>query len=273
MIIDGHAHQGGEYEDLDTILATLDIAGVDKVVLTPPGSRGQKSMALPEIGSKIPGSGLNFAVNRLIRATTAKKSNWDYIEKGNEDVFEIANRSGGRVMQFLWVNPLKENVVEEAAEKFELWKYKGIKLHQGCHPFEIKSSYFNDLAEFAATKGIPLFIHLYSRKEVLDFISISSSYNTIFILGHLIGLDLFIEYKEKTGENIFFDISCPSLVSAERISLAVQAFGAEKIVMGSDTPYGKNNIGKMISRLGSLNLSNRDRELISGGNLKRILNI
>jgi hypothetical protein len=125
----------------------------------------------------------------------------------------------------------------------------------------------------AVLKNLPVFIHLYPGKEVLDFITVSGGYKTPFIVGHLIGLELFIQYKEKVSENIFFDISCPALVSAERIRKANKVFGPGRVIMGSDAPYGKNNITEIMSRIMSLNLCDDERDMILGNNLRDILMI
>lgn len=273
MIIDGHAHIGGEYKDLQTILSTLEKTGVTKVILCPADSARPESLPIPDLATKLPAKDLNFVVNRLIRSAVTKITAQINIENGNTEVYKISAASGGRVIQFFWANPLKKGIIGEIESKIDLWNFKGIKLHQGCHPFKIISPHFHNIAEIAALKRVPIFIHLYSKKEVLDFISVSGNYKTSFIVGHLIGLEIFIKQKKKVTDNIFFDISCPPLVAVDRIKLAIKEFGPEKIVMGSDTPYGRKNIEKTISRIRSLNLSARECEMILGINMKDILMI
>ena len=271
MIIDGHAHLGGEYKDLPSILTTLDMAGADKVVLCPADHTRVDSFQIPDIAGRLPSRELNFAVNRLIRHATNRTTLGLNIEAGNQEIFNISVLSEGRVLQFYWADPDKSGIADELDLKFELWRFKGIKLHQACHSFKVNSVHFRDIAEFAVRKGIPVFIHLYSKKEALEFISVSGNYNTTFILGHLIGLEILVELKNKISSNIFFDISCPPLVSNDRIKLAVKEFGSERVIMGSDTPYGKHNLLKVIEGIRSLNLSDRETELILGINLKNIL--
>ena len=273
MIIDGHAHLGGEYKNLETILSTLERTGVDKVVLCPADSQRQEAFPIPDIAGKLPDKELNFVVNRLIRSASLKAQHQINIDTGNTGIFDISGKSGGRIFQFFWANPLKESIIEEIETKLNVWRFKGIKLHQGCHPFKIKSSHFNNIAEFAVSKSLPLFIHLYSKKEVMDFISVSGNYKTTFIIGHLIGLEIFIQERKKISNNTYFDISCPPLVSSDRIKKAINQFGPEKILMGSDTPYGKNNLKLILSRIRSLNLPARACEMILGNNMRNILMI
>ena len=270
MIIDGHAHLGGDYRDVKSIVSVLDRLGVDKVVLCPADSIRRQSMSLPDMGTRVSGMKLNFVVNRFIRSVSATRSKWAAIEMANKKIFDTAALSGGRVLQFYWVNPF-ETTADKLEEKLELWKFAGIKLHQGCHPFRIKSGIFRDIAGFAALKSLPLLIHLYSRKEVMDFISVSGNFSTNFIVGHLIGLEIFIKQRKMLGDNVFFDISCPPLVSSERIRLAINEFGVRKIIMGSDTPYGRDNLERVLSRIRSLELKTEEIDMILGNNLEKIL--
>lgn len=271
MIIDGHSHQGGEYRDMQSIISVLDRLGVDKVVLCPADSERNDPVSIPGMGNRFNGPELNFVVNRFIRAAMARENKWSAIEQSNKRVFKMASLSGGRIIQFYWINPLKEGISGDLEEKHDLWKFAGIKLHQACHPFIIESGMFSDIAEFAASKHLPVFIHLYSRKDVLDFISVSGSSRTNFIVGHLIGLEIFIKEKKLLGDNVYFDISCPSLVSADRIVLAINEFGANRIIMGSDTPYGRNNLEQVLAVIQSLSLEEEEKEMILGNNLKSIL--
>ncbi len=270
MIIDGHAHLGGEYKDLPSIISALDNAGADKVVLCPADTARPRSMPLPVLAGKIPDKELSFSVNRLLRATSARRKTEQYIESGNEEVFKIAGLSAGRVIQFYWADMRRNGLIDELDLKFKLWNYKGIKLHQSVHPFKFNSS-FNDLADYAAARNLPLFIHLHSRNEIIDFISVAQNHKTIFITGHLIGLDLFVAHKQSVGDNIFFDISCPQLVSTRLIKHALKEFGPRRLTMGSDTPYGKNNVSLIISRVRNLGLPDAEKEMILGNNLKNIL--
>jgi len=271
MIIDGHAHLGGEYKDLTAVLKTLELAGADKVVLCPADHMRKDTFQVPDLANRLPSRELNFAVNRLIRYATNRISLQLNIETGNQEVFKISELSKGRVLQFFWADPDKNGIMDELESKFETWRFKGIKLHQACHPFKINSSHFRNVAEFASGKEIPVFVHLYSKGEIQEFISSSRIYKTTFIIGHLIGLEIFVKLKNQLGRNLYFDISCPPLVSGDRIKLAVKEFGPERVIMGSDIPYGKNNLQKVIEGIRSLNLSARETELILGNNLMNLL--
>lgn len=273
MIIDGHAHLGGEYKDLPYIISALDKAGADKVVLCPADTARRRSMPLPVLAGKIPDKELSFSVNRLLRVTTSRRKTDQYIETGNEEVFKIAGLSHGRVIQFFWADMRRNGFIDDLDSKLNLWNFKGIKLHQCVHPFKTNSSSFNDLADYASARKLPVFIHLHSRNEIIDFISVARNHKTIFITGHLIGLEIFVAYKQTVGENIYFDISCPQLVSTGLIRQALKEFGPRRLTMGSDTPYGRNNVSLVISRVRSLDLPDAEEEMILGNNLRSILEL
>ncbi len=273
MIIDGHAHLGGEYRDLPAILKTLDSTGTDRVVLCPADTPRENPMPLPDPPVKVPGKELSWLVNRFLRQATRIRGKQEHIEQGNREVYEIAKASGGRVIQFYWADLRQERIANDILLKIRSWQIKGIKLHQSCHPFRIKSPVFAEVAELAAAEGMPVFIHPHSKRDVEELIAFSGYLKTPLIVGHLIGLEIFTGLKDKTGENVFFDISCPPLISDERIYLALNEFGAGRVVMGSDTPYGKNNTRHIIKRVNNLKISQKEKDMILGGNLKNILRI
>ena len=49
--------------------------------------------------------------------------------------------------------------------------------------------------------------------------------------------------------------------------------GASNITFGTDTPYGKQNLKKNIDRIKSLDISSKEKELIFGENMRKLLKI
>jgi predicted TIM-barrel fold metal-dependent hydrolase len=55
---------------------------------------------------------------------------------------------------------------------------------------------------------------------------------------------------------------------------AINFVGSDKIIFGTDTPYGcEDNIKKNLNRIRNLDISSADKELILGKNMKRLLKI
>jgi len=57
----------------------------------------------------------------------------------------------------------------------------------------------------------------------------------------------------------------------KRLLKAIEHFGANRIILGSDTPYGENNLKLNIERVKILNIPSEQRDLILGGNIKKLL--
>lgn len=273
MIIDGHAHLGGEYRDLPSIIETLDNAGIDKVVLCPADRRRSHDMIIPDVAGKFTDDSLNYRVNRLLRRAAGRKSTGDFIDRGNEELADLVEEAEGRVIQFYWTDPRKADIMSELETEYISKGFKGIKLHQSVQPFKILSDEFHQVAMFASSHDMPVFIHLYSKNDIMEFISVAGRYNTMFITGHLIGIDTFIRERERVSDNICFDISCPPLVPPEKIMKATNVFGPGRITMGSDTPYGRDNPKKAVSFVRSLPIGKKEKEMILGDNLRRLLKI
>jgi len=93
---------------------------------------------------------------------------------------------------------------------------------------------------------------------------------TNFVLAHCIDVDVMAKLPRL--DNLFFDTSPPDLVSVRQIRTALDHAGADHVLLGSDTPYGRDNLRRNIEkmrRLGGLTEADRDRVL--GGNLHALL--
>ena len=74
-------------------------------------------------------------------------------------------------------------------------------------------------------------------------------------------------------KNVFFDISNCYFVSALRIKKAVDYFGSNRILLGSDTPYGVDALGKTIRKINELDISIQAKSNILGENMRSIINV
>ena len=146
--------------------------------------------------------------------------------------------------------------VHEDSSYHALETFHGIKVHQCWEKFSIDSDFFVEVAEWAETKDLPLFIHLYSDKDVLKLIEYKKEHQKLkLIVAHLFGLELFINKFNNDG-NLYFDSSPLQLTSDYRLKMAIDYVGVEKVFMGTDTPYGAtDNLRKSIDRIKKLKLS------------------
>lgn len=273
MIIDGHAHASGDYLAPESILKYLAESKVDKVVLVPGELKSKKTYTFPNVAKLLPGLNITKFFNYLTRiAISLTNAQKDFIV-GNAYVYGLSKALPDKVIQFYLVTNVFASITQELDDKFLKWKFKGVKLHQCWFPISIKSKIFIETAAWAVEKELPIFIHLLSDSEVEILIEHKvNNPKSIIIVAHLFGLELFIRSKIKF-DNLYFDISTYQVTSDKRVLRAIKYFGAPKILMGSDTPYGKNNLQKNIDRVNHLPISAEEKEMILGENMKRLLKI
>lgn len=273
MIIDGHAHTCGEFFEPEKIIAKLDELKVDKVVLCPGVDNGPKRYNyIPGLAKIFSTADILLSTNRIIKLL-AKIQQPDDLLARNEYVYSLYLKYPDRIIQFFWADPNSNQIETNLYEKFYSWGFKGIKLHQCTQSFEYISPGLDVVINFAWEKQIPIFIHLRSTGDIPKFIDIVTKYSEVnFIIAHLIGLEIFIKHK-KILNNLYFDISPTPLISLKRLHMAINHFGAGKVILGSDTPFGKDNLRKNIEKVTQLNITDREKELILGGNLQRLLKL
>ncbi len=274
MIIDGHSHACGKYLTVERILETLEKNGVDKVVLVPGELNSKAEYSLPNVAKRFPKHNVVKATNHLTKFIMKLTGKVKDIPAGNEYVYNIRTIATDKVIQFIWITTGIKNRTEYLESKFADWKFHGVKLHQCWENFSIDTDFFNEVAIWTENQDLPLFIHLYSDKEVIKLINYKKNHPMLkLIVAHLFGLELFIEANFKDN-NLYFDTSPLQLISDYRFKKAIDFVGVDKILFGTDTPYGaKDNVGKSIERIKSLEISSEEKYLILGGNMKRLLKL
>lgn len=273
MIIDGHSHSCGIFYRSENILKLLDALGVDKVVLCPGLVNDETNQNLPNLARLLPGSDLMFFINRIIKLTHNLSKSKETLSQRNEYVYHLARQHPDRIIQCYWIDPNDPDTLVELNEKYSLWRFKAIKVHQPSNYFSLNNSMAPDVAQFAARNNLSFFMHLHSKTDIRDFIQFAQNHlETNFIIAHLIGLEIF-EQREVKLPNLYFDISPKPLISDKRILKAVNLFGANRVMLGSDTPFGKDNLKRNIERINRLPLSQEQKDLILGNNFQSLLSL
>ena len=54
---------------------------------------------------------------------------------------------------------------------------------------------------------------------------------------------------------------------------AIKVFGADHVIMGSDTPYGKNNLSDNIKKVRELKITKEEKSMIMGENMWKLLSL
>ena len=65
--------------------------------------------------------------------------------------------------------------------------------------------------------------------------------------------------------------ACGKYLTAESIKSELDHFGADKLIFGSDTPYGNDNIKKGLNRVDSMDIPVDEKNRIKGLNLKELI--
>jgi len=274
MIIDGHSHACGKFLTAESIVKVLDDNGVDKVVLVPGELNSKSEYSLPDIASKFPNKNVVKVTNYMTKLVMTLTGKVKDIPAGNEHVYDLKDKTDNRVIQFIWATTKIKNITDYLDSKFNDWAFHGVKLHQCWEKYSVDSVFFRQVASWTEKNDLPLFIHLFSDKEVVRLIDYKREHPKLkLIVAHLFGLEIFIS-KNFKDDNLYFDSSTIQLISDHRLKMAIDFVGANRILFGTDTPYGaKDNISRNLTRLKELDIPNRDKELILGENMKRLLNI
>lgn len=274
MVIDGHSHACGRFLTPEGIVKTLDKNGVDKVVLVPGELNSESEYIFPDIAAKFPKWNVVKVTNYMTKFVMKLTGKVKDIPAGNEYVYELKKNNENRIIQFIWITTGMKKPSEYLDEKLGNWDFKGVKLHQCWESFSIDSDFFNEVATWAEKHDLPLFIHLLSDREVIKLIDYKRKHpNLKLIVAHLFGLELFINENFK-DDNLYLDTSTIQLISNYRFKKAIDFVGTEKVLFATDTPYGaKDNVHRNISRIKSLDISNADKDLILGLNMKRLLKL
>jgi len=73
-----------------------------------------------------------------------------------------------QIIPFLWVNPLDIGHMDKLENSIHTCHPKGFKSHQAWNSFKIDGIEFKNLVDIASLNKLTVFIHLYSKKEVLN---------------------------------------------------------------------------------------------------------
>jgi predicted TIM-barrel fold metal-dependent hydrolase len=271
MVIDGHAHASGPFYRPETLLGTLDELGVDKVALCQNVRASGREVRLPfEKGEITRHPAVPFVGNVFLRQGGRILGAEKDRTSRNRDVLDLAGKCRGRVIPFHWANPARPDALEEIATAVERDGFRGIKLHQCVNPFPIDSSVMREISAFAAEKSVPVFIHFYSPGEVRKFPALARAHpGTTFIVAHLIGIEILVRHATEL-RNIYWDMSPAWGSPVPRLRFAVDTFGADRVMLGSDTPFGRNTLRRNIAKIRGMDLPNAAKDLILGGNAARL---
>ena len=273
MIIDGHAHACGDLLRGDGIVRVLDACEADRVVLVPGEHESAKTYRLPRLARWLPSIEVANLTNAMTRLVVRMKGLTDKLEADNKKVFRLRCEHPDRIIQFYWTLLRDGFDADRVTSRLREWAFQGLKLHQCWDRFSIPGDAFRAAARFAGENDLPIFIHLGSAGQATALARFAAEHpETTFVIGHLYQSGRLIDFG-KPLPNVYFDLSCPDLISDKRLAKALAHFGADRLMLGSDSPYGQDNLARNIRRIRALDIPEGEKDLILGGNMARLLEL
>lgn len=250
MVVDIHAHPGfagnlkGLREEFAPALRAASFHGVDRVCL-----------------------------NSLGDWTRSPKPN--VVKKANDAVLSLAADHPKRVIGFCYVNP---TYPEEALKEIERCVVgegmAGIKLWTACRASDDR---VRAIAQRAAALGIPLLQHAWyeaggnheSESTPADVAVLARRCpEAHIVMAHLTGAGEQGLADIAPHRNVSVDISGGE-PEAGLLELAVRRLGARRVMFGTDSPI--RSYGMTLGKVRGAKITRRQRELILGGNARRLL--
>ncbi|HPT62581.1 MAG TPA: amidohydrolase family protein [Bacillota bacterium] len=200
----------------------------------------------------------------------------DY-RRANDNLAVIASRYPDMVIPFGTFNPwYGQDALDEIDRCMNVLGFRGFKLHPWMTGFPINSEMLNPFLEKIMSYDVPVLIHSGTPpwSEPLQIGEVARRFPELrIVMAHMGIIDLWKEAIDaaKSNKNIWLETSG---VPGSAIKIAVEEVGPERIVFGSDSPYGGQG-GHLfqMNKIRFLDLGTTATELILGGNIQRILGI
>lgn len=247
LIIDSHAHVGFAHKQYPLYIRTLE-----KMV---------------EVMDK-------FGIVKSC-VSSLKAIQYDFMEGNRELKCQVA-KYPGRFIPFCVVHPrdwdyAKDELVKCVGE----WGWKGLKLHPVDQGYPADCLSVKDIIEIAEGLGIPVAIHssmddFSHPKRIGNLAAIFP--NVVFIMVHMGKMLYWTDALEEAlqHENIVLDTT-DAMFADGMVETCVQKIGAERIVCGTNLPISYP--GPNLKRIEIAQIKDREKELIFGKNMERILRL
>jgi len=235
MIVDCHNHVGvrvGQSQTGEQLITMMDRIGVEKAVIFP------------------------------------------FIEQPDNDyIAEQVKKYPDRLIGFACVNPWNKGSLEEVKRSFSELNLKGLKLHPFLHGYGMDN--LNLLSPFfkvCEKYGRPVLSHGSGDNPFsmpLQFEEIAKAYPDVTLIMAHAGFIWATEQARRVAKrcpNIYLDMTGATMIDMRD---AVEELGAERVLMGSDTPFQDIEVELVKARIAVED--EEKRALVTGGNILRIL--
>jgi predicted TIM-barrel fold metal-dependent hydrolase len=196
--------------------------------------------------------------------------------RNNDAVIDfIRGAKEARYWFFPWVNPAVEAELDYLRGRRQA--ISGIKLHPSCDRIRVTDPRAKPFLDLAETEGLPVMVHCGRWQEMSSYrlaLEAAQRYPKVtFILSHMGGDTPELETATIDAvagmglNNVYLGLE--GVREYWAVQRAVEELGPEKIIFGSDYPLGHPRM--YLGLVDALGVSRRERELILGGNVMRLL--
>jgi predicted TIM-barrel fold metal-dependent hydrolase len=143
---------------------------------------------------------------------------------------------------------------------------RGVKLHPSSQGFSLRDESLREIVAEAAELGLPMIFDSGKQDSPGEhFGELAAAFpGAVIIMAHIYGSCL-----AAAQEHPSLYVQTTGMPRGEVIAEAVAALGAERVIMGSDSPY--LSMAREIEKVEALGLGGPERELVMGANMERIL--
>lgn len=162
----------------------------------------------------------------------------------NELTLNAVRQYPDKLVGLVWINPYDgDEAVENVDKAMNRWGFKGIKMHPLLDAYLPDQEIVHPIMDQARKYQIPVLFHCGHPPWSLPwhFGNLADVYPDVFIIlghmghGHIVYINAAIEVAEK-HENVLLETSAMPMHS--KIKEAVAKVGEDKVMYGSDMPFG-----------------------------------
>jgi predicted TIM-barrel fold metal-dependent hydrolase len=249
MIVDGHAHVWDtDFGRLETLLAQLDQAGIDRVLCVAGGT---------------------IDIRQFSRLFTGRIRPNPVVP--NHLVYDALQRRGDRCFGLVYINPHEGAGAVKTLEDGFRHGCRGVKLSPQVHQFPFGLPVLDEVAEACGGRGFPVYTHvlLSPGSTTADFAALARRHpRTNFIIGHM-------GFGPADADAIDFAAELPNLYLESSLGNylilcdALARLGRAKLIFGSEFPLSHPKVE--IEKVRLLDPSCHDAVL--GGNILRLIGV